>query len=649
MSELSNHQQLSLLQTEVGASLIEHAGFLEELHRKEDMLAECAERLKSMSRQATTPEHRAFTSTAAFLSAANRALRHNSLQELLEQRRLSLLLSNLTQEEQSEVLWVLDHFSAFPRKFTTDPFNGCFPGEHVLASWTAPFAEASNAPAHLKLSQIDQTQANAVRSISYPHTVQGVVDVLLSLFALPQQVKQQLPKSFATRTEGQQGETSVEQAARCTLPACAPPYEFDEDDSPNNIVMDGDKIKCATLNKLIERVTDEKHTDLTTRYVFLLTHLSFTDSLEVLSKLERRFEVPLPPNLSLEEVEKFKKHKIEKVQIRVCSVIKNWLEEHWEADWADNEELVVRLTSLIKSMQANSVSSATDLLAKTLANLLVRKQNSQDKKMFRTAKFPKPLIANTSFFSFERTNEEEFARQLTLKDWERFHAIKPRECLNCNWSKSNKEVLAPNILAMINQFNLVTCWVQHTIVCEPNLQKRGLLYNKMLKKRGLLYNKMLKIADHCRSLNNFNSLFAIYCGLTANPVHRLKKTKELVTAKGQKKFLEYKELFKGDKNCRNLRNVLGTTPTPCIPHLGIFLTDLTFTEDGNPDMIGNMINFDKRCKLAERIRWIKQYQQEGYQLAKVDVVHAYFTSHFRVIDPDTLWELSRKNEPKEPT
>lgn len=36
------------------------------------------------------------------------------------------------------------------------------------------------------------------------------------------------------------------------------------------------QIKCATLNKLIERVTHEKYTDLNTRYVFLLTYHSFT-------------------------------------------------------------------------------------------------------------------------------------------------------------------------------------------------------------------------------------------------------------------------------------------------------------------------------------------------------------------------------------
>ena len=116
-------------------------------------------------------------------------------------------------------------------------------------------------------------------------------------------------------------------------------------------------------------------------------------------------------------------------------------------------------------------------------------------------------------------------------------------------------------------------------------------------------------------------------------------------SKAEKKFEEYKELFRVDKNNRNFRRVLQTTLTPCIPHLGIFLSDLTFTEDGNPDQLLGMINFQKRCKLAERIRWIKQYQQEGYQLEQVPVIQMYFAKHLRVVDPETLWKMSKEVEP----
>ena len=63
-------------------------------------------------------------------------------------------------------------------------------------------------------------------------------------------------------------------------------------------------------------------------------------------------------------------------------------------------------------------------------------------------------------------------------------------------------------------------------------------------------------------------------------------------------------MFSVDKNSRTFRTILSTALTPCIPHLGIFLQDLTFLEDGNPDQLNGMINFQKRIKLAERIRYV---------------------------------------------
>ena len=48
------------------------------------------------------------------------------------------------------------------------------------------------------------------------------------------------------------------------------------------------------------------------------------------------------------------------------------------------------------------------------------------------------------------------------------------------------------------------------------------------------------------------------------------------------------------------RNTLHSECMPCLPYIGVYLTDLTFIEDGNPDLVaGNLINFQVRkeqCK-----------------------------------------------------
>ena len=48
-------------------------------------------------------------------------------------------------------------------------------------------------------------------------------------------------------------------------------------------------------------------------------------------------------------------------------------------------------------------------------------------------------------------------------------------------------------------------------------------------------------------------------------------------------------------NYKRYRDSLGVASTPCVPYVGVFLKDLTFICDGNPDYLrGGLINLHKR-------------------------------------------------------
>jgi son of sevenless-like protein len=87
--------------------------------------------------------------------------------------------------------------------------------------------------------------------------------------------------------------------------------------------------------------------------------------------------------------------------------------------------------------------------------------------------------------------------------------------------------------------------------------------------------------------------------------------------------------------------------TPCIPHIGLFLSDLTFIEEGNKDYLDGKINFSKSRKLAERIAWIKQYQQEGYNFEAIPAAQLYFERNMEVLQEDEFWTMSLNAEPKD--
>jgi len=59
---------------------------------------------------------------------------------------------------------------------------------------------------------------------------------------------------------------------------------------------------------------------------------------------------------------------------------------------------------------------------------------------------------------------------------------------------------------------------------------------------------------------------------------------------------------------------------PCVPYLGISLTDLTFISDANPDYINDkkrVINFSKMKKIAQIIQQIQTFQQTPFCLEPI--------------------------------
>lgn len=85
-------------------------------------------------------------------------------------------------------------------------------------------------------------------------------------------------------------------------------------------------------------------------------------------------------------------------------------------------------------------------------------------------------------------------------------------------------------------------------------------------------------------------------------------------------------------------------------YLGVYLTDLTFIEDGIPSIIKKtqLINFAKRAKTAEVIRDIQQYQNVPYPLQPVVELQEYILSNMQAAgDVHEMYERSLTVEPRE--
>ena len=138
--------------------------------------------------------------------------------------------------------------------------------------------------------------------------------------------------------------------------------------------------------------------------------------------------------------------------------------------------------------------------------------------------------------------------------------------------------------------------------------------------------------------------------MSTAPISRLKRTWDQVPQRTLSTLESHRRLMGSTKNFSDYRETLHLANPPCIPFFGVYLTDLTFIEDGIPGIIkkSNLINFAKRAKTAEVIRDIQQYQNVPYGLQPVPELQEYVVGNLgRAGDVHEMYERSLQVEPRE--
>ncbi|XP_049850693.1 son of sevenless homolog [Schistocerca gregaria] len=230
-------------------------------------------------------------------------------------------------------------------------------------------------------------------------------------------------------------------------------------------------------------------------------------------------------------------------------------------------------------------------------------------------------------------SSEEIARQLTLIEWEIWVRIQPWECLGLSWTKKDKS-LAPNVLELINRFNLVSGWVATTVCTQESL-----------KRRVKHVQKFIEIGYCLCGMGNYNAVMEVVSGLNRGPVYRLRQTWDGVATPLRKNYEQLSQIVDRSKSYANMRRCLKSVNPPCIPYLGMYLTDLMFIEEGNRDYLNGLINWNKRHQISETIRAIKQYQQQPYRFQSVPPLREMLMS-IHTLSEDELYQISEWLEPR---
>ncbi|BGP16758.1 hypothetical protein JCM10213_002149 [Rhodosporidiobolus nylandii] len=422
----------------------------------------------------------------------------------------------------------------------------------------------------------------------------------------------------------------------------ARPWYLDRDwaDDELSFTMEN-TVKGGTLRGLVIAATShEGRVDSSYLSAFLMTYRTFCTSAQLLDQLIDRYLIPEPEDLTGDELKEWELKKLRPIRARVTNLLKAWVREYM-----DHEDLDPLLLQRIREFALNTMTEKGQSL-QICKSVDERLQGAAPRTVGNLAPGPLPqpvLPRSLKKFKLLDLDPLEIARQLTIMDSRLFQRITPQECLSKAWPKEFGSE-APNISAMIDMSNAVTRWVTETILEQEDL-----------KKRANIVKHFIAIAERCLQLNNFSTLIHIIAGLNSTPIHRLRRTWETVNQKAMILLGGLNNVMRPDKNYKEYREILRKAAPPCVPFLGVYLTDWVFIGDGNPDMLRekpHQINFNKRSKAAELILGIQLNQRTSYNLQAVNQVAKWLQERLfpPTVHPDSeghLYSISLALEPRE--
>jgi len=194
-----------------------------------------------------------------------------------------------------------------------------------------------------------------------------------------------------------------------------------------------------------------------------------------------------------------------------------------------------------------------------------------------------------------------------------------------------------NIIYFINRFNQMSRWLASLIVLSETKEIRA-----------TLITRFIHIAMACLTLNNYNGILEIVTALTSVACARLLHTWQLIDPVVQRHFEKLQELVSINNKFKTLREAQENSDGPCIPYLGVYLGDLTFIEDGNPELtLDGLINFDKYRMAAQIILRGEHFKdQSGYKLYPINIIQNWLENPV-VLSEDDAFEESLKRESRE--
>ncbi|XP_070214516.1 ras-specific guanine nucleotide-releasing factor 1 isoform X1 [Bos mutus] len=366
---------------------------------------------------------------------------------------------------------------------------------------------------------------------------------------------------------------------------------------------------------------------------------------------------------------------------RVLNVLRHWVSKHSQ-DFETNDELKCKVISFLEEVMHDPELLTQE--RKAAANIIrtLTQDDPGDNQI--TLEEITQMAEGVKAEPFENHSALEIAEQLTLLDHLVFKKIPYEEFFGQGWMKLEKNERTPYIMKTTKHFNDIS-----------NLIASEIVRNEDINARVSTIEKWVAVADICRCLHNYNAVLEITSSMNRSAIFRLKKTwlkvskqtkalidklQKLVSSEGRfknlrealKKQMFHPSVLSGrvssaraprapvdcacgelpphSPTCPSVRPSAPSCDPPCVPYLGMYLTDLAFIEEGTPNYTEDgLVNFSKMRMISHIIREIRQFQQTAYKIEHQAKVTQYLLDQSFVMDEESLYESSLRIEPKLPT
>ncbi|KAG6897763.1 hypothetical protein C0992_011432 [Termitomyces sp. T32_za158] len=217
------------------------------------------------------------------------------------------------------------------------------------------------------------------------------------------------------------------------------------------LIAHDNTVKGGTLPALVERLTAHDKVDTSFNRAFLMTFKSFMTVDELVNLLFARFRIEPPPDLKPSELEIWKRHKQQLVQLRVLNTFITILKDDSILETEDLH-ILGRLKAFISSDKVSRIGAAKEVLV--YIERLTRKDNTTPKAVMRSPPPPPIYPKTTKELKLTNIKPLELARQLTLMESNLYRKIKSLECMQR--AREQKVENMDNIANVIQMSNRVS-------------------------------------------------------------------------------------------------------------------------------------------------------------------------------------------------